>query len=149
MTQHRVTVRWERAGGDFSPAAFDPSHQWLTDGGVRIAASSAPALQGMRARLNPQEALVAALASSHMLAFLAVAAQERLVVDHYEDSATGALENDADGKPWLAHAVLRPRVTWAPGSGAGATLLSLLHHRAHGESIIARSVRTAVTVEPA
>ena len=50
-----------------------------------IEASSAPEYRGRKELPNPEEALVAALSSCHMLTFLAIAARRRLVVERYDE----------------------------------------------------------------
>jgi hypothetical protein len=54
---------------------------------------------------------------------------------------------DATGKPWVAEVVLRPAVTYS-GAAPSAEEEAVLHHRAHEECFLARSVRSDVRVEP-
>ena len=150
MSEHKVTLNWERTGEDFSYAAYDRGHTWTSEGGVTVPASAAPAFKGAANRLNPEEALVGALSSCHMLTFLALCSRAGLVVDRYQDDAVGFMERAADKKLWVARVVLRPRISFSPGRGpATPQALEDLHHNAHEECFIARSVKTVVTVEPA
>ena len=71
--------------------------------------SAAPAYRGDGSKGDPEDMLVAALSSCHMLSFLAIAAKKRIVmVDSYQDDAVGFLENEG-GKLWMTHVILRPQ----------------------------------------
>ena len=150
MSEHRAQIRWKRSSADFTYETYNRSHEVLfKNGGITLAASSAPAFRGDADRVDPEEAFVAALSSCHMLTFLAICARKRLTVDFYEDSASGMLEKGADGKLWMSHVVLRPRVRFAPDTAVDDSELKGIHHKSHEECFIANSVRTEVTVEPA
>src|SRR5262249_5752003 len=102
--------------------------------------------RGDAKRVDPEAAFVAALSSCHMLTFLAIAARKRLVVDTYEDDATGFLEKNAAGKLAVTRVVLRPRVAFARAAPS-ADALADLHERAQRDCLVANSVRTDVAVE--
>jgi organic hydroperoxide reductase OsmC/OhrA len=118
------------------------------EGGVRVPASAAPAYRGNPAHVNPEEALVAALSSCHMLTFLAIAAKKRFVVDRYSDQAIGFLEKNSKGKLAMTRVILHPRVVFGGPTLPTAEQLAELHEGAHSECFIANSVTTAVTIEP-
>src|SRR5207244_12616625 len=43
MSEHKATVRWAFAGGDFLKGRYSREHTWTFDGGMTIAASPSPA----------------------------------------------------------------------------------------------------------
>jgi len=146
MSEHRVHVAWERGGVDFGYESYPRDHRWRFEGGVEVPGTAAPAFRGDPKRVDPEAAFVAALSSCHMLTFLAIASRKRLVVDAYEDEATGFLEKNDAGKLAMTRVVLRPRVAFA-GAAPSAETVADLHARAHHECFIANSVRTEVSVE--
>jgi organic hydroperoxide reductase OsmC/OhrA len=149
MSEHRARIVWKRTSDDFTYDSYNRAHEILfKNGGIALAASSAPAFKGDAERVDPEEAYVASLSSCHMLTFLAICARKRLGVESYEDDASGALEKGEKGKLWMAHVTLRPRVRFAPGVMVDNRMLDELHHRAHEDCFIANSVKTDVTVEP-
>jgi organic hydroperoxide reductase OsmC/OhrA len=148
MSEHEVRVEWKLGGVGFTPDTYDRTHRWTFGGGVGIEASAAPEYRGRRELPNPEEALVAALSSCHMLTFLALAAGRRLVVERYEDHAVGRLEKNAQGRLAITRATLRPRVVFGGEKRPTADELSRLHHLAHERCFIANSVTTEVSVEP-
>lgn len=147
MSEHRARIAWSRESADFSYDAYPRAHRWHFEGGVEVPASAAPDFRGDPERVDPEEAFVAALASCHMLTFLAIAARRRLVVDAYEDSAVGVLEKNEEGRLAITRVRLRPRVRFAEPERVGPELLERMHHQAHEHCFIANSVRTRIDVE--
>ncbi len=148
MSEHRATVAWRRDSDDFSYEGYTRDHTWTFEGGTSVPASAAPAYLGSAARVDPEEAFVAALSSCHMLTFLAIAAKKRLVVDAYRDAAVGFMEKNEAGQLAVTRVVLRPEIAFS-GEAPDGDALARLHHLAHEQCFIANSVRTEVTVEGA
>lgn len=147
MTEHRASISWKRDSEDFDYDSFSRDHLWNLATGAEIQASSAPEYKGTRGRVDPEKALVAAMASCHMLTFLAIASKRRIPVTSYEDSAVGYLEKNLDGKAAVTRATLSPRVTFDPGTEVSNEELARLHDSAHRNCFIANSVRTEITVD--
>ena len=147
MSEHKVTLEWKRETEGFSYESYNRDHVWVFEGGVRVPASAAPAYRGNPAHVNPEETLVAALSSCHMLTFLAIAAKKQFVVDRYDDNAVGFLEKNANGKLAVTRVILRPRVAFGGPNTPTQEQIQSLHERAHSECFIANSVTTDVTVE--
>ena len=148
---HTATIRWIRKGeGDFAKGQYSRAHEWLFDGGARVAASPSPhvvpAPWSDSGGVDPEEAFVASLSSCHMLFFIDFARRAGLVVDEYVDAAEGVLEKRSDGRFAMSRVTLRPRVTWNGEPPQDATIADL-HHRAHEACFIANSVTTKVVVE--
>jgi organic hydroperoxide reductase OsmC/OhrA len=149
MTEHRIKLNWERGDAPFTYEAYPRNHTLsFKDGQETVTASASPAYKGDASKADPEDMLVAALSSCHMLSFLAIAAKKKLTVNSYEDDATGFLENDSSdgkgGKLWITRVILRPKVAIDTDAGT----LSQIHHLAHEACFIANSVRTDVKVEP-
>jgi organic hydroperoxide reductase OsmC/OhrA len=144
MSEHRIALSWSKGDAPFTYDAYPRNHQIaFKDGAQSWTASSSPTYRGDGSKPDPEDLLVAALSSCHMLSFLAVAAKKKLIVESYQDDAVGFLENDG-GKLWIAKVILRPKVA----INADAATLADLHHLAHQACFIANSVKTDVVVEP-
>ena len=148
MSEHRTQVSWARGDVPFGYETYDRTHRWRFAGGRELDASAAPEYRGRAELPNPEEALVAALSSCHMLTFLALAARRRFVVDAYHDAAVGHMEKNADGKLAITRVELCPRVTFSGEKRPTAEELARLHELAHRECFIANSVKTEVSVVP-
>jgi organic hydroperoxide reductase OsmC/OhrA len=146
MSEHKVTLKWERGGAEFSYQKYPRDHTWSFDGGYTVTATAAPAYLGDPAHVDPEEAFVASLSSCHMLTFLAIACKQKFVLDSYEDEAVGHLEKNADGKLAITRVELRPKITWGDDRKPSAEELDKMHHAAHENCFIANSVKTEVRV---
>ena len=141
MSEHKVTLKWERGGAEFSYQKYPRDHTWSFDGGHTMTATAAPAYLGNPANVDPEEAFVASLASCHMLTFL-----QKFVLDSYADEAIGYMEKNAEGKMAITRVELRPKLTWSGNRIPSAEELDKMHHAAHENCFIANSVKTGVTV---
>jgi organic hydroperoxide reductase OsmC/OhrA len=97
--------------------------------------------------VDPEEALVAALSSCHMLFFLWLAARRGFAVVSYEDAAVGIMRKEADGREWLAQVTLRPDVVFDGPRRPSRADVAALHHESHNRCYIANSVKSEVLVE--
>lgn len=148
MAEYKVDIAWKRETEDFSYKAYNRSHTWHFQGGTTIQASSAPEYLGSAQRVNPEEAMIAALSSCHMLTFLAIAAYKHLIVDNYEDNASGLVGKNSHGKMALTQVTLRPKVAFSSTSIPDSANLKEMHEKAHENCFIANSVLTKVIIEP-
>jgi organic hydroperoxide reductase OsmC/OhrA len=146
MSEHRFDLRWERGPNEFKYETYDRTHRWRFGGGAELDASSAPEYLGRAELPNPEEALVAALSSCHMLSFLAIAARQRFAVESYRDAAVGHLEKNAEGKLAITRVELRPRVAFSGEKQPTAEQIERMHEQAHRVCFIANSVKTEVSV---
>lgn len=149
---HEATVEWRAGEGEpFLTRKYSRAHQWTFDGGAEVRASSAPSVVRVPlsdpAGVDPEEALVAALASCHMLFFLDLASRAGLDVVSYVDRATGEMGKRDDGKEAMVKATLHPEIVFA--NEADPAKVAEIHHHAHELCYIANSVNFPVTVEAA
>jgi organic hydroperoxide reductase OsmC/OhrA len=148
MSEHKANVSWSRGDREFTYEGYSRDHTWEFAGGIRVQASSAPDFLGNPALVDPEAAFVAAASSCHMLTFLAIAARRRLVVESYDDAATGFLEKNGSGKLAVTRVVLRPRVRFGGAQQPSAGDLARLHELAHENCFIANSVKSEIEVSP-
>ena len=148
MSKHLASLRWNRDGKPFTYEGYSRDHEWIFEGGQRLTGSAAEAFLGSPHGVDPEEALVVALSSCHMLTLLAIAAKKGWVVESYEDDAEGTLGKNETGKLSLTHVTLRPRIVFAEGTVLDADTLQYLHHQAHEHCFIANSVKTEIAIEP-
>lgn len=133
-TVHHARVRWDADKVDLRAHTVELA-------GHTLPGSCAPEFGGNPEKIDPEEMLVAALSSCHMLWFLRLAREARLRVSSYEDEPEGMMDGTR-----FTRVLLRPRVVFA--SRVGDALVELLHHRAHELCYIANSVHCSVDVEP-
>jgi organic hydroperoxide reductase OsmC/OhrA len=76
MSEHKITLTWQREDSPFDYQKYPRDHTWKFDGGHEMQASAAPAYLGNPKFVDPEEAFVASLSSCQMLTFLAVACKK-------------------------------------------------------------------------
>ena len=151
MATHTAEIQWtaKESGEEFLKGRFSRAHEISFDGGTVIPASASPHVVGkwaVQAAVDPEEMLVAALSSCHMLSFLHLARLAGFAVKAYDDHAEGVTEEIAPGRLAVTKVRLRPKIEWA-GAAPSKEELDRLHHQAHEACFIANSVKTQVTVE--
>jgi len=145
--RYAAHVAWTGAAGGptSSYAAYSRTYRVEFEGKPPIDGSADATFRGDPALHNPEELLLAALASCHLLSYLALCALAGIEVVAYADDAEATMEETA-GAGRFTHAVLRPRVTVAGGDLEHALAL---HEQAHAQCFIAASVNFPVEVRPA
>ena len=151
MHSYTCTVAWSRGDARFTDRRYSRAHEWRFDGGAVVPGSSSP----LSVRepwsdpkaVDPEEALVAAVSSCHMLWFLSLAAERGIVVDRYEDAAEGRLGRFPEGTEGIVEVVLRPQVACSGTAVVDDEVIASLHHAAHAQCWIAHSIRAEVRVE--
>lgn len=153
MNEYRATVEWQSgaADADFTRGRYTREHRWTFDGGVSVPATASPHVVpkpwSNGANVDPEQALVAAISSCHLLTFLYVASKAGFVATTYRDAAAGVMTKNERGVPWVSKVTLRPRITWS-GRSPSPEEEEQLHHAAHEGCYIAQSVRTEIVVTP-
>jgi organic hydroperoxide reductase OsmC/OhrA len=151
MSEYSADIIWHRGATEaFVDSRYSRAHEWRFDGGVVVPASSAvasvPLPYSKTENVDPEEALVAAASSCHMLSFLYVAARARFVVDAYEDHALGTLTSGEHGRKSITRIVLNPKIRFSGARSPDAAAVARMHHEAHEQCYIANSLRSEIVV---
>jgi organic hydroperoxide reductase OsmC/OhrA len=144
-----VQVKWtgNLGEGTSSYRSYSRNHE-ITGAGKILAlpGSSDPSFRGDRERYNPEELLVSSLSTCHLLWYLHLCAEAKIVVLEYTDEASGVMEETSNGGGRFTEVLLKPHVVIA--AGGDVTQAEALHHRAHDLCFIANSVNFPVRCEP-
>ena len=143
---YQVKVVWtgNRGDGTADYDAYARDHQIIVRGKPIIEASADAAFRGDARRHNPEDLLVAALSTCHMLWYLHLAADAGIIVTGYRDEAVGEMTVDPRAGGAFTSVVLRPVVTMRAGE---PDLARGLHEEANRRCFIANSVNFPVTHE--
>ncbi|MBS0320531.1 MAG: OsmC family protein [Proteobacteria bacterium] len=151
MPTYTAEAVWTRGEQPFVDKRYSRRHVVRFDGGAELPASSSPHSvpppYSDLSAVDPEEALVGAVASCHLLWFLSLAARDGFRVDRYEDAAVGTMAPNPHGKLAIDVVTLHPRVTFGEHRPTRAQFVAL-HAEAHHECAIAHSLRGEVRCEP-
>jgi organic hydroperoxide reductase OsmC/OhrA len=143
---YSVSLVWTGNTGkgtsDYRSYARD--HEIDAPGKPPIYGSADPKFRGDPARYNPEELLVSALSSCHMLWYLHLCADAGIVVVSYEDRAVGTMQESSPGDGRFVGVTLRPHVRVTNS----VEKAEALHQRAHELCYIANSVNFPVDHQP-
>jgi organic hydroperoxide reductase OsmC/OhrA len=155
MSIYTATITWKNDSPDtFTKNRYTRGHEWSFDGGVTVPASSSPHAvrlpYSIENAVDPEEALVAAASSCHMLSFLYLAAKAGFNAASYKDEAAGEMTTDTDtGKQWISKIILDPQIEWNGDKIPTSEQLAELHHEAHEICFIANSIRANIEIKEA
>lgn len=144
---YHLTLNWTGNSGNGTSGyrAYERSHTISAPNKPEIPASSDPAFRGDPTRYNPEEMLVASLASCHMLWFLHLCADNGVIVLDYADSPIGIMIETANGGGQFKEVTLRPAVI--VHDAGSLEKLEVLHQKANALCFIANSVNFPVKHE--
>jgi len=151
MSRYTAKIAWKSDSADgFAKNQYTRGHTWEFDGGVTVPASSSPhsvrVPYSIEEAVDPEEALVAAASSCHMLSFLYVAAKAGFVAGSYQDNAAGEMTND-NGRQWISTITLDPQIVWSGDKVPTVEELAAMHHDAHETCYIANSIKSEIVVK--
>ena len=143
--RYRMLNRWtgNLGAGTSTYTAYARDFEMSSEGKIApIACSSDPHFRGDGSRYNPEELLVGALSSCHMLWVLHLCADAGIVVTEYTDNATGEMAVQPDGSGEFTRVLLRPKMKITDPGRAGEA--QRIHDHAHEMCFLARSMRFPV-----
>ena len=108
--------------------------------------SAAKEFKGEASKHNPEDLLLSALSSCHMMSYFYVCQQQGIDIVDYKDNALGILELRADLSGGFHKVQLNPEVTIT--NVAQKPLALELHKKAHELCFIANSVSFPVEIIP-
>lgn len=141
---YKVTVKWtgNTGTGTSGYKAYERSHSVLVPQKEEIKGSSDPAFLGDKTKHNPEELLLAATSSCHMLWYLHLCATAGVVVTDYVDYATGTMVETQNGGGKFTAISLSPVVTVKDASMVDKA--NALHKEANALCFIANSLNFPV-----
>jgi organic hydroperoxide reductase OsmC/OhrA len=99
-------------------------------------------------KIVPEQLLIGAVSSCHMLFFLAIAEAQGYRVETYSDRAVGYVEKNNEGSFWVSRIELAPTVLFGGTQVPGEAEIDRMHQRAHKGCFVANSLISEVTVAP-
>lgn len=115
---YKLLLTWKgnKGHGTADYKGYDRDYSIEIDHKEILKGSSDSSFRGDKTKYNPEDMLVAALSSCHMLSYLHVCATGGVVVVDYTDNATGLMETTSAGGGHFMEVTLNPVVTVADPS---------------------------------
>lgn len=146
MSQHHAAIQWHRAPHALEGNTYSRNHVAALNGQQSVNVSASVEFKGDAACADPEQMLVSAVASCHMLTFLAIAEFQGYRVEQYEDDAVGYLEKADGGGMAITRIELSPRVVFGGSKMPDEAALGRIHAGAHKNCFIGNSIKAKVSV---
>ena len=145
---YKLTAVWTGNKGDGTKnvRTYDRSHTVSIQGKPDLFLTTDNPAVGDKSKLNPEDLLVSALSSCHMLSYLYLCSLEGVVITSYLDNATGIMIENESGGGKFKEVTLNPIVSVTEESMVEKAIA--LHHKAHEICYIANSVNFEVKCNP-
>ena len=131
--------------GTATVRSYSRAHTATLEGKPQLHLTTDNKAVGEPDKLNPEDLLVTAVASCHLLSYLYVCAQEGIVITSYEDTTTGTMIENEKGGGKFEEIILHPKCRVAEPHMRERALE--LHHKAHEVCYIANSLNFEVKCE--
>ncbi|MGF1588789.1 MAG: OsmC family protein [Pleurocapsa sp.] len=150
MKEHlyQTSLQWTGNNGQGTKnyQVYERAYQIGVQGKPMILGSSDPAFRGDKTKYNPEELLVASLSSCHLLWYLHLCAEARVIVVDYKDKAIGKMAETKEGSGRFIEVILQPEIIITAKSNLEQA--KQLHYKAHEFCFIANSVNFPVLCQP-
>ena len=145
---YQTHIQWTGNNGTGTSAydAYARNYTLTAPNKIPLEASADTVFRGESDKYNPEEMLVAALSSCHMLWFLHLCADAGIQVMAYEDEAKGVLQEKEQGGGHFAEVSLNPHVHIL--DEAQIDQANKLHSEAHKKCFIANSCNFPIHIKP-
>ncbi len=146
-SEHEVKLHWKKETQSFAYKDYNREHDFIFSDKTIVRASSAPQFLGDPDCVDPEQSYVAAIASCHLLFFIAFCSKKRLSLLDYQDNAIGILEPNEQGKLWISKVILSPQAKFTDGEQPQPAELERLHEMAHKNCFLANSVKSEIVIK--
>lgn len=146
MSDLSIELSWQRSELDFAPGKFSNKHTVRYNDSNELQVDAAPDWGGDAINTNPEQALVAAVSSCHMMTFLALAAKTGWPVASFQDHAEAHLGKNPKGHMSVTRIDLHPVIRFDEGFTVDDTKLKTMHERAHRYCFIANTLADSVDI---
>jgi len=145
---YKLTTTWKgnKGTGTSHVSEYDRSHTIKIGNKPELNLTTDDATHGDKSKLNPEDLLVSAISSCHMLSYLYLCAKARVVILDYVDHAAGTMIENPKGGGHFTEVILNPVFTVAEKSMVERAIA--LHEKAHDICFIAKSVNFKILNNP-
>ncbi|MCL7942172.1 OsmC family protein [Halomonas sp. ATCH28] len=146
MSVHTAAILWQNEPHESEENTYSRNHCVMLNGGQEVRVSASVEFKGDPNCADPEQLLVSAVSSCHMLFFLAIAELQGYQVESYKDDPKGYLERNDKKSMGMTRIELSPNITFGGEKIPGQEAISRIHATAHSKCFIVNSITAKVTV---
>ncbi|MGM0983405.1 MAG: OsmC family protein [Pseudomonadota bacterium] len=148
MSVHQSAIRWQHNSHETDANTYSRNHCVTLNGDQQVDVSASVEFKGDPSCADPEQMLISAVSSCHMLFFLAIAEFQGYRVESYEDDPVGHLESSNKKGLEITRIELSPRITFGGDKMPDENAISRIHANAHKSCFIRNSITAEVTINP-
>ncbi len=147
MSMHKAEISWDRQGHASELGTYSRNHIANLNGGQSVNVSASVEFKGDEQCADPEQMLISALSSCHMLFFLTIAEMRGYKIESYKDTPVGYLEKSDNGSMAVTRIELAPQVVFGGEKAIDQKALARIHNSAHKNCFIRNSIKAEVTIK--
>lgn len=148
LHSYKATIEWTGNNGTCTDhyKNYERSHTIKIENKATIQGSSDVVFRGDKTKHNPEDLLVSAISSCHLLWYLHLCAINGVVILEYTDNVIGTMLETPNGSGYFTEVILNPTIQVSNINMIEHAIK--LHHKAHEFCFIAKSVNFPVKIQP-
>ena len=146
MSVHEAKISWQQQPHSSDSTTYSRNHVVKLNGDQQLHVSASTEFKGDPNCADPEQMLVSAVSSCHMLFFLAIADFQGFSIASYEDAPLGYLEQNSKGGMEITRIILSPSVTFKGDKIPDQTAIEKIHNNAHKSCFIRNSITASVEI---
>ena len=144
---HSIEIIWDLGDQELSPGKYLTDHKVILNENLTIDGGSSPDYGGSVSNINPEQKLAAAVSSSFMMTFLALAAKMKWPVKNYKDKAISYLGKNNEGRMYVNKIELNPQIIFDNDFTLSDDEMHKMKERSHKYCFIANSLSKDVEIK--
>lgn len=149
MSQHSTNITWNYCPHLEEGNTYSRDHLVRMGGNQYVKMSAATSFKGSLNCADPEQLFISAIASCHMLTFLAVAELQGYRVASYEDEPIGQLDKTSAGVMAITKVTLSPIIKFFGDRVPTEEAVNKIHASAKKNCFIGNSVNTEIVLDVA
>lgn len=149
MREHNYTldIKWtgNKGSGTAAYRSYERSYDIQGRNKPKLQGSADPSFLGDPGVYNPEEMFLISVSACHMLWYLHLCSDNKVIVEEYEDHPSAVMTEAGDQGGTFKEITLKPKISVRNGSDVA--LAYKLHTEAHSKCFIANSVNTEIKIE--
>lgn len=143
---YKIGLVWQGGVAIEKRYRYHKTYELSFDNKPSLVGSADATFHGDANLYNPEEMLLAALSSCHMMSFFYLCSKEQIILKSYEDNPVGQLQVNANGSGQFSEVLLQPTIII--GAVDQKEMIKDLFSKAHDYCFIARSCNFSIKHQP-
>ena len=145
LHKYKIGLSWIGSVNIHKKYRYDKTYELSFENKPKITGSADATFHGNMDLYNPEELLLSALASCHMMSFFYLCSQHKISIESYEDTPIGSLKTNPNGSGQFEEVLLQPIIKT---SYTDISKLETLFSEASEYCFIARSCNFKIKHQP-